>query len=224
MAEVFEVTRRDAFGSQHTRRLRRDGQIPAILYGHGKENVPLAVPQDQVLQAIRQSARLIDLQGDVKESALLREVQWDALGNQILHLDLTRVSATELVRVEVGLETRGTAAGITDGGVVKVLVHTLEIECRADSIPEKLELNINKLELHQSLTVADLELPEGTKTALEPDALLVQCVEATIEPEEEGLEEAGEGAEEGATASEPEVIGRKDDDEEGGEAEESTDN
>lgn len=224
MAEVFEVTRRDAFGSQHTRRLRRDGQIPAILYGHGKENVPLAVPQDQVLQAIRQSARLIDLQGDVKESALLREVQWDALGNQILHLDLTRVSATELVRVEVGLETRGTAAGITDGGVVKVLVHTLEIECRADSIPEKLELNINKLELHQSLTVADLELPEGTKTALEPDALLVQCVEATIEPEEEGLEEAVEGAEEGATASEPEVIGRKDDDEEGGEAEESTDN
>ena len=136
MAEVFEVIRRDAFGSQHTRRLRRDGQIPAILYGHGKENVPLAVPQDQVQNAVRQSARLIDLQGAVKESALIREVQWDALGNQILHLDLTRVSATELVRVDVALETRGTAAGATDGGVVKVLLHTLEIECRADSIPE----------------------------------------------------------------------------------------
>jgi len=223
MAEVFEVTRRDAFGSQHTRRLRRDGQIPAILYGHGKENVPLAVPQDQVQNAVRQSARLIDLQGAVKESALIREVQWDALGNQILHLDLTRVSATELVRVDVALETRGTAAGTTGGGVVKVLVHTLEIECRADSIPEKLELNINKLELHQSLTVADLELPEGAKISLEPDALLVQCVEATIEPEEDEIEEGVEGAEEGAAASEPEVIGRKDDDEEEGEAEESTD-
>jgi large subunit ribosomal protein L25 len=224
MAEVFEVTRRDAFGSQHTRRLRRDGQIPAILYGHGKENVPLAVPQDQAQNAVRQSARLIDLQGAVKESALIREVQWDALGNQILHLDLTRVSATELVRVDVALETRGTALGATDGGVVKVLVHTLEIECRANSIPEKLELNINKLELHQSLTIADLELPEGAKTSLEPDTLLVQCVEATIESEEDETEEGVEGAEEGAAASEPEVIGRKDDDEEGGEAEESTDN
>ena len=61
MAEVFEVTRRDLFGSQHTRRMRRNGQIPAILYGHGKENVPLAVPQEQVQHAIRQSARLIDL-------------------------------------------------------------------------------------------------------------------------------------------------------------------
>ena len=221
MAEVFEVTRRDAFGSQLMRRLRRNGQIPAILYGHGKENIPLAVPQDQVQHAIRQSARLIDLQGAVKESALIREVQWDALGNQILHLDLTRVSATELVRVEVALETRGTAAGATDGGVIKVLVHTLEIECRADSIPEKLELNINKLELHQSLTVADLELPEGAKISLETDALLVQCVEPTIELDEEEVEEAVEGAEEGTGAGEPEVIGRKDDE---GEGEESTDN
>ncbi len=225
MAEVFEVTRRDAFGSQLMRRLRRNGQIPAILYGHGKENIPLAVPQDQVQHAIRQSARLIDLQGAVKESALIREVQWDALGNQILHLDLTRVSATELVRVEVALETRGTAAGATDGGVIKVLVHTLEIECRADSIPEKLELNINKLELHQSLTVADLELPEGAKISLETDALLVQCVEPTIELDEEEVEEAVEGAEEGTGTSEPEVIGRKEDDDEGGEeAEESKDN
>jgi len=223
MAEVFEVTRRDAFGSQLMRRLRRNGQIPAILYGHGKENIPLAVPQDQVQHAIRQSARLIDLQGAVKESALIREVQWDALGNQILHLDLTRVSATELVRVEVALETRGTAAGATDGGVIKVLVHTLEIECRADSIPEKLELNINKLELHQSLTVADLELPEGAKISLETDALLVQCVEPTIELDEEEVEEAVEGAEEGTGAGEPEVIGRKDDEGEG-EGEESTDN
>lgn len=224
MAEVFEVTRRDAFGSQHTRRMRRNGQIPAILYGHGKENIPLAVPQEQLQHAIRQSARLIDLQGAVKESALIREVQWDTFGNQVLHVDLTRVSATELVRVEVSLETRGTAPGATDGGVVKVLVHAIEIECRADSIPEKLELNINQLELHQSLTVADLLLPEGAKTSLDPDALLVQCVEPTIELEEEEGEQAVEGDEEGTAASEPEVIGRKEDDEEGGkESEESTD-
>lgn len=222
MAEVFEVTLRDAFGSQNTRRLRRNGHIPAILYGHGKENVPLAVPEGQVQQAIRQKARLIDLQGAVQESALIREVQWDALGNEILHMDLTRVSATEMVRIQVGLETRGTAAGVTAGGVVKLLIHTLEIECRADSIPDTIELNINKLELNQSLTVADLELPEGTQISLEPDTLLAQCVEATADADEEELGEAAEGAEEGAAASEPEVIGRKDDDE-GDEAESTED-
>lgn len=218
MAEVFEVTRRDAFGSQNTRRMRRDGQIPAILYGHGKENVPLAVPSDQVKNAIRQSAKLIDLQGDVKESALIREVQWDALGDSIIHLDLTRVSATELVTVSVGLETRGTAPGITAGGVVKVLVHTIEIECRADSIPEKLALNINQLELHESLTVADLELPDGINVSLPSDSLLVQCVEPTaeLEPEEEGDLEATEDT---SGAGEPEIIGRKE--EEGEEAEDT---
>ncbi len=222
MAEVFEVTLRDAFGSQNTRRLRRNGHVPVILYGHGKENVPLAVPEDQVQQAIRQKARLIDLQGAVQESALIREVQWDALGNEILHIDLTRVSATELVQIEVSLETRGTAAGVSAGGVVRLLVNTLQIECRADSIPEKIELNINQLELNESLTVADLELPEGTKVSLEPDTLLAQCVEATAEADEEELDEAAEGAEEGAAASEPEVIGRKDDDE-GDEAESTED-
>lgn len=222
MAEVFEVTLRDAFGSQNTRRLRRNGHVPVILYGHGKENVPLAVPEDQVQQAIRQKARLIDLQGAVQESALIREVQWDALGNEILHIDLTRVSATELVQIEVSLETRGTAAGVSAGGVVRLLVNSLQIECRADSIPEKIELNINQLELNESLTVADLELPEGTKVSLEPDTLLAQCVEATAEADEEELDEAAEGAEEGAAASEPEVIGRKDDDE-GDEAESTED-
>ena len=218
MAEVFEVTRRDAFGSQNTRRLRRDGQIPAILYGHGKENVPLAVPSGQVQNAIRQSAKLIDLQGDVKETALIREVQWDALGDNIIHLDLTRVSATETVTVNVALETRGTAAGINSGGVIKTLVHTVEIECRADSIPEKLVLNINQLELNESLTVADLEIPDGMNVSLPSDSLLVQCVEPTIElePEEEGDPEAVEDT---SGAGEPEVIGRKEE----GEEEETTD-
>jgi len=213
MAEVFEVTLRDAFGSQNTRRLRRNGQVPVILYGHGKENVPLAVPENQVQQAIRLNARLIDLQGAVKESALIREVQWDALGNEILHLDLTRVSATEMVQIEVPVELRGTAPGASAGGVVKLLVHRLEIECRANSIPEKLELNINKLELNESLTAADLELAEGATISLESDTVLAQCVEAEGEAEE--ADEAADGAEEGAAASEPEVIGRKDDDEEG---------
>jgi large subunit ribosomal protein L25 len=216
MAEVFEVTRRDAFGSQNTRRLRRDGQIPAILYGHGKENVPLAVPSDQVQNAVRQSAKLIDLQGDVKESALIREVQWDALGDTIIHLDLTRVSATELVTVNVGLETRGTAAGITAGGVVKVLVHTIEVECRADSIPDKLEMNINQLELNESLTVAELDLPDGVSVSLPSDSLLVQCVEPTTELEEEGDPEAAEGT---GGAGEPEIIRRQEE----GEEEEASD-
>ena len=217
MAEVFEVTRRDAFGSQNTRRLRRDGQIPAILYGHGKENVPLAVPSDQVQNAVRQSVKLIDLQGDVKESALIREVQWDALGDTIIHLDLTRVSATELVTVNIGLETRGTAAGITAGGVVKVLVHTIEVECRADSIPDKLEMNINQLELNESLTVAELDLPDGVSVSLPSDSLLVQCVEPTTELEEEGDPEA---AEDTGGAGEPEIIKRK---EEGEGEEEASD-
>jgi large subunit ribosomal protein L25 len=200
MAEVLNVEVRKDAGSRHAKRLRNSGSIPAVLYGHGEQTVSLAVSREQFSTALRHGSRLVDLKGGVNESALIRDLQWDTFGTGVLHIDFARVSADERIEVTVPVELRGQAPGVRQGGVVQHLVHEIEIECLATAIPEKIQLNVNHLELGGSVTVGQLELPSGVKLVSDPEAIAVQCVEPAVE------EETAAGATEGA---EPEIIGRK---------------
>jgi large subunit ribosomal protein L25 len=204
MAEAIEVEIRDWSGKRRNKRSRAAGKIPAVLYGHGKENLSLSVPADVLNAAVRQGTRVVDLTGGVTETALLRELQWDTFGINLLHVDFTRVSADETIEVSVSVTLRGEAPGMKEGGVIEHLVHEVLIECLASSIPEKFELNINALNLEETLTAASLKLPEGTKLLIDTETVLAQCVEPAEELEEEAM--ATDGAE-------PEVIGRKEEDE-----------
>lgn len=206
MADVLNVDPRDELGSAKTRRLRQQGKVPAVLYGHGEQNVHLAMPAAEISAAIRHGSRLVDLKGAVNESALIKEVQWDALGSEVLHVDLTRVKAGETVTVTVAVELRGEAPGTKTGGVISHSLHSLEITCPATDIPEKLEVSVNELELGGSLTVADVTLPGGASTAVDPETLVVQCSQPGAQAEEEAVPGA-------ATSIEPEVIGRSKEDE-----------
>jgi large subunit ribosomal protein L25 len=210
MAEVLNVQQRKPNGKRDARRLRASGVVPANLYGHGEKNLSLSVKADEVHAAVRHGARVVDLQGAVKEKAFIRELQWDTFGTEVLHLDLTRVSVDERLTVTVTVELRGQAEGLKEGGVVEMVVHEVEVECLAIEIPEKLYLRVNNLKLGDSLTAAAVELPPGVKLMSDPDELLVHCVHAVTDEELEA--QATEGAE-------PEVIGRKAEDEEGAEEE-----
>lgn len=201
MAEVLQANLRQDLGTARSRQLRRGGLIPAILYGHGEQNVCLSVPADQVAAALRHGSKLVQLQGDVVDSALIKEVQWDVFGAEVLHLDLTRVSASERVEVTVAIELRGSAPGVQAGGQLQHAAHEVRIRCQAASIPERIEVKINDLQLGQTLTLADLRLPDEVELVDDPAAILVQCVTPQAELEE-GLLAGGE-------VSEPEVIGRK---------------
>jgi len=205
MAEVFEVKKRETRGKRNARRQRAAGSVPAILYGHGEESISLSVKAADVAAALRHGSQVVDLQGDLNEQALIKNIQWDTFAHEVLHVDFNRVSAGERVTVNVAIELRGVAPGANAGGVVEQLVQELEIECRVMSIPEKLEVNINRLELGQSRTVADLKIPEGTTVLVPVDTVVVQCFEPQPELEEE------EAAPE---SFEPEVIGRAAEDEE----------
>jgi large subunit ribosomal protein L25 len=187
--------------------MRRQGQVPAILYGHGKESVSLSVPTEELEAAVRHGARVLELKGDLNESAFLREVQWDTFGMEVLHIDLTRVRAGEKVEAAIPVELKGEAPGSKAGGMVEHLVHAVTIECPMSVVPEKLVADINALELDASLTAADLELPKGAHLVTRPDTVIVHCVAAM--PAEEEVEEEAAPAE----AVEPEVIGRKAEDE-----------
>ncbi len=206
MALQLAVQSRADQGKHNNRRLRRAGKIPGILYGHGLQNVSLAVAADALTAAIRHGSRLVSLTGAVSESAFIRELQWDTWGTHIVHVDFTRISEHEIVEVRVPVELRGEAPGVREGGVVVQLIHEVEIACPAALIPEKLAVNINHLMLGQSILLNSLEVPQGAKIlAADLEAVLVECV-VPMELPEEGAAEAAAG--------EPEVIGAKEKEEE----------
>jgi large subunit ribosomal protein L25 len=205
MADVLQVEERTTTGKRSNWRMRCQGKLPGILYGHGEAPVMLTVPADQLRATLRHGHKVVDLAGAASGQALLQDIQWDTFQQHLVHVDLLRVDANERVTVEVPLLLKGEAPGEHHGGVVAHLVHHVEIETSPISIPEALHININHLELHGSLTLADIyDLPEGATVVTDPKTVAVQCEEPAAEPEEDLA----------APGAEPEVIGRKADEDE----------
>lgn len=204
MSDTLECTARNANGSRDARRLRRKGLVPAILYGHGEACVPLAAPREAVEAVVRHGSRIVELVGAVKTSALVREMQWDTFGVVPLHVDFVRVSAADRVHVKVPIDMKGESPGHRSGGVLSLVAHEIEIECRADAIPDKLHALIGGLDIGGAIKARELELPKGAKLMVDPDEVIVTC----MKPVEKGAAEA-------AAPAEPEVIGRKAAEEEG---------
>jgi large subunit ribosomal protein L25 len=213
MAEQLKVEKRKTHGKRNNQRLRRGGKVPAVLYGHGEECVSLALAADQLEASLRHGAKVLDLDGAATGKALLQDVQWDTFFQHVLHVDLLRVRAGEKVTVEVPIELRGEAPGASQGGVIEQMLHSVEIEVELTVIPEKLHVNINKLEVGGELLVRDIvDVPPGATVLAEEDLMIVHCVMPAAEEEE--AEVAVEGV------AEPEVIGKGKEEEEEGEAEE----
>src|SRR5262249_8083809 len=134
MAESMEFVAqpRKARGSQKARQMRRKGLVPAVVYGHKEETVSISLPADELEKAIRPGVRVVDLKTDGKvQKALIKEVQGDHLGKELLHIDFARVAADERVVVTVPVELRGIAPGVSAGGVLDQPIHTLAVECLA---------------------------------------------------------------------------------------------
>src|ERR1043165_5152674 len=110
MAETLNVRRREKLGGGNKRRLRKTGQIPAVLYGHGEASVSLAIESSAIMNVIRHGHKLVKLQGDVAEGAFIKAVQWDVYGKDVIHIDLLRVSDTEMVTTTVTIEQIGRAS------------------------------------------------------------------------------------------------------------------
>ena len=201
MAEIhtLAVKLRHEHGRRVNRRLRESGQVPAVLYGHNKEVKSLTLSAEELDSVVRQGNRFVALSGELSENAFIKDVQWNTWGTEIVHVDFARVSAHEKVRVTVAVELRGEAPGTKNGGVVKHVLHSIELECEAASVPEKIGVNINRLEFDQILHVSDIELPKGVKTLLDATTVVVSCLAPAEVSEEATTAEEGE----------PEVIGRK---------------
>lgn len=197
----LQAQTRAGSGSRAAHKIRKQGQIPGIVYGHKEANVAVAVSAEELDRAIRVlHARVLDLQIEgKKETVLIRELQWDAFGRQMMHVDFARVSESDRVRVTVPVELRN-APKVTGGGVLDQPFHTLHVECSPVKIPESIRVDITNLTLGNPIHVKELQIPEGVKVLEPPEAVVVQLklpgVEAVVAPV----------AAEAGTAVGPEVI------------------
>lgn len=204
VAGKLAVQKRSQHGSIQCRKLRQNGIVPGNIYGHKQAAVPLTAPVGDVTALVRGGTRVLDieLEGAV-ETAIIREIQWDYLGKQIVHFDLVRVDPNEKLEVEVKVELKGTAPGVLSAaGVLDHTLRTLTVECLAIQIPDSIVVKINALEVGQAIHVREIDVPPNTRILNNPEAIVVRVAQHV----EEAAGTAGAG-EEGPV--QPEVIGKK---------------
>jgi large subunit ribosomal protein L25 len=201
---------RPALGSRANKRLRDTGKVPGVVYGHKEAVVPVTLPKKELVNHLNKGAHVFDLGLDGKtEKVLVKEVQYDHLGIEVIHVDFARVSLDEKVELTVPLELKGTPKGEDDGGVLQQIMAELEVECLVTDIPSVIVHNVTEMKLDDVLHIKDLTLPPGVRALQDEDQVVAQ-----LKAVEE--EAATPAAEEGA--AEPEVIGKKAEDGEEGAA------
>jgi large subunit ribosomal protein L25 len=201
---VIEPRRK--LGTTGASALRREGKIPAVVYGHGAAPEHVAIDARAFNDLLHHGGRnaIVTLADGRKkgETALVRDVQIDPVSRHVIHADLLRVSADEAVSAKLHVVTIGVARGVREfGGVMDVVTHELEIEGPASRIPEHLEVDVSELGIHDHVNAGDIALPEGFTLLTSPDAIVVSIEPSRTERE---LEEAAAGP---AEAVEPEIVG-----------------
>ena len=220
MSEMLTLNaeKRDDLGKGPSRRLRADGKVPAVVYGHGKSAVPLAVNALDLNPFIHHSGLMeIQIAGRKRAvTAVVKDLQFDVIRGSVNHIDFQEVKATETVSATIPIEGLGEAAGTQQGGVLDQQMHEIEIRCPANKLPELIEVDVSALEIDDSILISNLPLPEEAEAVAEPDRIVFLVTLPTLEEEPE--EEEGAELGEGEGAEEPVVIGKgkKEDEEEEG--------
>lgn len=206
---VLDATKRDRLGSRYTQRLRDQGRLPAVVYGHKEQPVAVALDAREALAHIHKGEKVFQLrvEGADAQTVLLKDVQFDYLGTRIIHCDLARVSLSDRVTVRVPVRLIGEAPGLKHAGAI--LMHPtaeLEIECVVTDIPDFVEVELATLDLGHAITAAEVRLPMSTmKLKTDGHAIVAQVIiQQEIKTEEQAVVEAGPAEPEVITAKKPE--------------------
>ena len=196
---------RESLGKGGARKARAKGLIPAVLYGHGEAPVALTVQNREFVTSMHQhkgSNPILSVQlGDGEYTALLRDVQYDPLSHEILHLDFQHISLTEKVEVRVPVHLVGLAVGVKDGGgILEVIIRDIVVRCLPTAIPASLDLDVSALGIGDSVHVSDLKVAD-IEILTDPNAAVATVVPPTVMEEKP--------AEAVAETAEPEVVGAK---------------
>jgi len=213
MAELtLEVSRREEQGKGAAGRLRREGKVPAVVYGGHRETVPITVDRKAVADLIQKSEHgirsifLLKMAGsDQQRHAMIKEIQIDPIHRKLTHIDFVRVLMDEVVRTTVPVHVNGTPIGVKEGGLLDFQVRELHIECLPTAIPDRVDVDISNLGMHQYVRISELSLPSGVKVLDDPERVVVGVTHVRAEVVE--TPEAAAATTE-VVPTEPEVIPR----------------
>ena len=209
----LKVELRDKVGKEINKKFRREGVVPGVLYSpHDKENLLFKVKKIDLSKILSAKAHgLIDLEindGETKVSrlAIIKDVQYNWLKKQVVHVDFYGVTLKEKLTLEVDIELLGEPIGIKDGGILQVELRKVEIECLPSHMPDSFKVDVSSLEVGDHISVGDIEVSEGVKMLTELDRIVAAVVHPTkieeVEEEEEVVEEEVEEEEEKARIKE----------------------
>ena len=199
---VLNLKRREEMGKKYAKKIRRTGKVPGIFYMHGEDSIPVVVDEKELYNVLASKAGVIDLDfGERKRSkCILREVQFDPVHGNPLHVDLMGIKLTEKIRVEVPVHLMGTPVGTTADGILQQLLRTVEVECLPLDIPEFLEVDVSHLNIGDAVRVGDIRAGK-TEILADPDQAVAMVSPPTVVREEVVAPVEG--------VAEPEVIGRE---------------
>ena len=197
----LEAIKREKTGKETSKKLRKQGMIPAIVYGPHFDPYPIAVKfseLESILHKYKGETLLFNIEvsnGEGKRiQAILKEYQIHPVTDKIIHIDFVAVKEGETITLDIPIEFTGRPIGLTRGGVLEILMHELTVECEPANIPDKIKVDISNLDVGDVLHVKDIEVPEGVKVVDDPEETVV-----TIVAEEEETGEAAEAEEEETT-------------------------
>jgi large subunit ribosomal protein L25 len=210
MPSELNVEKRISQGSAESRRLRRAGSVPAVLYGRGAKEEMLSVAEKEFMKTIGYaSSGIVKLLGLGKPvSVLVKEIQWDSLTDKPVHIDFYRVALDQIVSVKVPLHLEGSPRGALFGGVLDQLMYELPIRVKAADIPPSVTVNVNELDIGDVLHVSDLIMPAGVTPDVSGELAVVLVAAPTVE-KTKAAEEGEEGAEGAEPAEGEEAAGKK---------------
>jgi large subunit ribosomal protein L25 len=224
MEATLEATPRDTFGKNEARRTRREGKVPAVVYGattdtSGREALAIAVDPkalSRILHSDSGANTLIELRlpGTKAARVLVKDYQLDPVTHQVLHADFYRVAMDRAIRVTIPVVVKGEPRGVKQqGGVLEFVRREIEIECLPGDIPENVEVDVSELMVHQGVRVRELRIDPKWKAVSDPDMMLVHVI---LPKAEEAAPTAEVAAAAPAAPAEPEVIkkGKKEETEE----------
>ncbi len=212
MEEIFlEAELREEKGSAKSRDLRNNGYLPSVVYFHGKEALSIKFPKGALLKLVRQhrlesvilNLKIKDDKKTKGRPCLVKEIQYDPVSEDIIHVDFNEISLTEAIKVNVSVEVKGEAIGVKqEGGSLEHILWEIEVECLPTNIPKNIEVDISALKMGDAIHVKDIVFPSGVKPLNDPAAIVLH-VAAPMK------EEAPVEAVEGEEKQEPEVIKEK---------------
>ncbi len=205
---AIKADKRSALGSRANHKLRKTGLVPAVVYGHHQDVVPLQLDKKQLAAHIRHGVHVfnLDISGQT-ESVLIKDVQYDAFGLDLLHVDFSRVDLNERVTVTVSIELKGDPIGEKEGGVLQQILNELEIECVVTEIPDVINVDVSGLAKDAQLHVSDIKLGGTIKILTDEDQVVAKVEEileqVTTEEAEAEPEVIGAVKDDAAAAAEP---------------------